>query len=61
MFKETMCGQPKLYLNFMKMYGVLFLFTQVTREELWNLCLAQLERMIRSFLPMIYRIILDYC
>ena len=55
-----MCGQPKLYLNFMKMYGVLFLFTQVSREELWNLYLAQLERMIRSFLPVIYRIILDY-
>ena len=55
-FKEEMKGQPKFYLNFMKMYEILLLFTRATRQGLWDLHLASLELMIP--LLMIYRTML---
>ena len=48
-FKEEMKGQPKFYLNFMKMYEILLLFTRATRQGLWDLHLASLELMIPFF------------
>ena len=43
-------GQAKFYLNFIKMYELLLLFTRVTRQSLWDLHLASLEAIIPYFL-----------
>ena len=42
-------GQAKFYLNFMKMYELLLLFTRVTRQSLWDLHLTSLEAIIPYF------------
>ena len=42
-------GQAKFYLNFIKMYEPLLLFTRVTRQSLWDLHLASLEAIIPYF------------
>ena len=48
-FKNEVTGQLKFYLNFMKMYELLLLFTRATRQSLWDLHLASLEAMIPYF------------
>ena len=42
-------GQAKFYLNFIKMYELLLLFTRVTRQSLWDLHLTSLEAIIPYF------------
>ena len=48
-FKNEVTGQAKFYLNFMKMYELLLLFTRATPQSLWDLHLALLEAIIPYF------------
>ena len=49
-FKNEVTGQAKFYLNFMKMYELLLLFTRATRQSLFTLHRYKQKYRIFSFM-----------
>lgn len=48
-FDSQLNGQPKIYRNFMKLIEIMLLFVRASRQGLWELHLASLERFVKFF------------